>query len=189
MIEGSRALFRFASSRSLIRTQASRDALWSSAGDQYGVCGVGVRYTSSTAEVLSETHRHLASRQGHRQRGVCEWFTRVRRNRRQVSRRSWAEIDQYRAQPPANEEGDSTMSDELCNVAEGSFAIAFRDLGDPDADLKQAKAIEAARIIAELDGRGLSVREASKLSRASAQRTISRFRNADNIHLNARPAT
>ena len=36
----------------------------------------------------------------------------------------------------------------------------FRDLGDPDADLKQAKAILAARIVAALEDRGLSVRKA-----------------------------
>ncbi len=68
------------------------------------------------------------------------------------------------------------MSDEL-ELAEGSGNV-FRDLGDPDADLKQAKAIVAARIIAELDGRGLSVREASNLT-AFAAADFSRIRNAD----------
>ena len=37
----------------------------------------------------------------------------------------------------------------------------FRDLGDPQADLKQAKAILAARIIAALDERELTVRKAA----------------------------
>ncbi len=54
----------------------------------------------------------------------------------------------------------------------------FRDLDDPHADLKQAKAILAARIIAELDDRELSVRKASVLTRFAAA-DFSRIRNAD----------
>ncbi len=47
------------------------------------------------------------------------------------------------------------MSERDFELVEGSGNV-FRDLGDPDADLKQAKAILAARIIAVLDDRGLS---------------------------------
>jgi predicted XRE-type DNA-binding protein len=54
----------------------------------------------------------------------------------------------------------------------------FRDLGDPLADLKQAKAILAARIISVLDDRGLSVRGAASLTGFAAA-DFSRVRNAD----------
>ena len=68
------------------------------------------------------------------------------------------------------------MSDEF-ELVEGSGNI-FRDLGDPDADLKQAKAILAARIIAELDGRGLSMRKAADMTGFVAA-DFSRIRSAD----------
>ncbi len=68
------------------------------------------------------------------------------------------------------------MSDEF-ELVEGSGNV-FRDLGDSDADLKQAKAILAARIIAELDGRGISVRKASGMTGFAAA-DFSRIRNAD----------
>ena len=55
------------------------------------------------------------------------------------------------------------MNDEEFEVIEGSGNV-FRDFGDPDADLKQAKAILAARIIAVLDERGLSVRKAASMT-------------------------
>jgi hypothetical protein len=62
----------------------------------------------------------------------------------------------------------------------------FRDLGDPLADLKQAKAIEAARVISELDDRGLSVCgtasltgfEAADFSRVSLRTGASGSRSA-----------
>ena len=55
---------------------------------------------------------------------------------------------------------------------------AFGDFDDPRADLKQAKAILAARIIAALDEEGLSVREpAARTGFSSAD--LSRVRNAD----------
>ena len=54
----------------------------------------------------------------------------------------------------------------------------FRDFGDPEADLKQAKAVLAARIIAVLDDRGLAVREAASLTGFAAA-DFSRIRNAD----------
>lgn len=62
-------------------------------------------------------------------------------------------------------------------LVEGSGNV-FRDLGDPDADLKQAKAVLAARIIAVLDERGLSVREAAATGRFAAA-DFSRVRAAD----------
>lgn len=51
--------------------------------------------------------------------------------------------------------------------------MVFRDLGHPDADLKQAKAILAAP-----DDRGLSVRKTGALTRFAAA-DFSRIRNAD----------
>lgn len=51
------------------------------------------------------------------------------------------------------------MSENDFELIEGSGNV-FRDLDDPHADLKQAKAILAARIIMVLDDRGLSVRKA-----------------------------
>ena len=60
---------------------------------------------------------------------------------------------------------------------EGSGNV-FRDLGDPQADLKQAKAILAARIIAALDERELTVRKAASTTGFAAA-DFSRIRNAD----------
>lgn len=69
------------------------------------------------------------------------------------------------------------MSGSDFELVEGSGNV-FRDLGDPDADLKQAKAIVAARIVAVLEDRGLSVRKAGALTRFAAA-DFSRVRNAD----------
>ena len=69
------------------------------------------------------------------------------------------------------------MSENDFELVEGSGNV-FRDLGDPHADLKQAKAMLAARIIAVLDERGLSVRKAGALTRFAAA-DFSRIRNAD----------
>ena len=69
------------------------------------------------------------------------------------------------------------MSESDFESVEGSGNI-FRDLGDPDADLKQAKAILAARIVAVLDERGLSVRKAAALTRSAAADFL-RIGNAD----------
>lgn len=69
------------------------------------------------------------------------------------------------------------MSESDFELIEGSDNV-FRDLGDPDADLKQAKAVVAARIIAVLDNRGLTVRKAGALTRFAAA-DFSRIRNAD----------
>ena len=69
------------------------------------------------------------------------------------------------------------MSDEDFELIEGSGNV-FRDLGDPEADLKQAKAVLAARIIAVLDERGLGVRKAAGMTGFAAA-DYSRIRNAD----------
>jgi predicted XRE-type DNA-binding protein len=52
----------------------------------------------------------------------------------------------------------------------------FRDFGDPNADLEQARAILAAKIIGVLDRGKLSVREAQKLTGVAASE-FSRIRN------------
>ena len=60
----------------------------------------------------------------------------------------------------------------------GGSGNVFRDLGDADADLKQAKAVVAARIVKVLDEHGLSVRKAAAQTRFAAA-DFSRIRNAD----------
>ena len=69
------------------------------------------------------------------------------------------------------------MSEGDFELVEGSGDV-FRALGDPDADLKQAEAILAARVIAVLDNRGLSVRKAGALTLFAAG-DFSRIRNSD----------
>ena len=53
----------------------------------------------------------------------------------------------------------------------------FRDFGDPNPDLEQARAILAAKIIGVLDRRKLSVRTAEELTGVAASE-FSRIRNA-----------
>ena len=53
----------------------------------------------------------------------------------------------------------------------------FRDFGRGNADVQQARALLAARIIRTLDQRGLSTREAEKLTGVSHSE-FSRIRNA-----------
>ncbi len=67
------------------------------------------------------------------------------------------------------------MKDE--DLIEGSGNV-FRDFGDPEADLKQAKAILAARIIAVLDKRRLSALKAARMTGFAAA-DFSCVRNAD----------
>lgn len=69
------------------------------------------------------------------------------------------------------------MSEKDIELVHGSGNV-FRDFGDPQADLKQAKAVLAARIIAVLDDRGLAVRKAASLTGFAAA-DFSRIRNAD----------
>jgi predicted XRE-type DNA-binding protein len=52
----------------------------------------------------------------------------------------------------------------------------YRDFGRPDAGLAQARAIVAAKIIRILDQRGLSIREAGRLT-GIAHSEFSRIRN------------
>ena len=54
----------------------------------------------------------------------------------------------------------------------------FRDFDDPDADLKQAKAILAAQIIGVLDDRKLTATKAASLTSFAAA-DFSRLRKAD----------
>ena len=69
------------------------------------------------------------------------------------------------------------MSEDEFELVEGSGDV-FRDFGDPLADLKQAKAGLAARIIAVLDDGGLTVRKAAERTGFAAA-DFSRVRNAD----------
>jgi len=68
------------------------------------------------------------------------------------------------------------MSDEDFELVRGSGNV-FRDFGDMNADLEQARAILAAKIINVLDDRKLSVRAAEKLTGVAASE-FSRIRNA-----------
>ena len=54
----------------------------------------------------------------------------------------------------------------------------FRDLGRPDAELRQLKALLAAQIVLVLDELGLTVRKAQSITRIAAA-DFSRIRNAD----------
>jgi predicted XRE-type DNA-binding protein len=64
---------------------------------------------------------------------------------------------------------------EKLEVVRGSGNV-FRDFGDPNADLEQAHAILAAKIIGVLDRRKLSVRAAESLTGVAASE-FSRIRN------------
>ncbi len=67
------------------------------------------------------------------------------------------------------------MSDDL-EFVRGSGNV-FRDFGDANPDLEQARAILAAKIIGVLDERKLSVRAAEDLTAVAASE-FSRIRNA-----------
>ena len=67
------------------------------------------------------------------------------------------------------------MKDDM-KVVRGSGNV-FRDFGKPNADLEQARAILAAKIIDVLDGRKLTARAAEKLT-GVAHTDLSRIRNA-----------
>jgi predicted XRE-type DNA-binding protein len=68
------------------------------------------------------------------------------------------------------------VKDELETV-HGSGNV-FRDFGHPDADIRRAKAIPAARIVGIFDDRALSIRKAEKVTGFAAA-DFSRIRNAD----------
>jgi len=65
---------------------------------------------------------------------------------------------------------------EQLDLVRGSGNV-FGDLGVPNADLEQARAVLAAKIIGVFDKRKLSVRAAEKLTRVAAAE-FSRIRNA-----------
>ena len=71
----------------------------------------------------------------------------------------------------------SEHDEEPLELIHGSGNV-WRDLGDPDADVKHTKAVLAARIIGALDNRRLSVRAAQKETGFSAA-DFSRVRNSD----------
>ncbi len=68
------------------------------------------------------------------------------------------------------------MNENDFELVQGSGNV-FRDFDDPHADLKQAKAILAAKIIAVLDERDLTVRKAANMTGFAAA-DFSRIRNA-----------
>lgn len=69
------------------------------------------------------------------------------------------------------------MSDDDFELVRGTGNV-FRDLGEPDADIKQAKALLAVQIIGALDGQELSTRQAGNLTGFAAA-DFSRIRTAD----------
>jgi len=68
-----------------------------------------------------------------------------------------------------------TTADDDMELVHGSGNL-FRDLGRPNADLEQARAILAAKIIGVLDEHGLSPRQAHELTGVS-EADFSRIRN------------
>ena len=66
------------------------------------------------------------------------------------------------------------MNDDL-ELVHGSGNV-FRDFGSPDADLEQARALLAAKIIAVLDERGLGAQAAAAMTGVAASE-FSRIRN------------
>jgi predicted XRE-type DNA-binding protein len=69
------------------------------------------------------------------------------------------------------------MSDDDFDIVRGSGNV-FRDLGHPDADREQLRALLAARIIGVLDERKLTVRAAHELTGIAAA-DFSRIRRAN----------
>ncbi|MFQ5482556.1 MAG: helix-turn-helix domain-containing protein [Nitrospinaceae bacterium] len=67
--------------------------------------------------------------------------------------------------------------DEKLEITRGSGNV-FRDVGFPNPDVEQAKAVLSAEIIKALDSRKLSVRKAQALTKVQAA-DFSRIRNAD----------
>lgn len=65
---------------------------------------------------------------------------------------------------------------ETLDLIHGSGNV-FRDLGQSEADLRQAKAVLAAAILRALDARGLTVRQAAERTGFAAA-DFSRVRNA-----------
>ena len=74
-------------------------------------------------------------------------------------------------------EREMTKAEDDFEIVRGSGNI-FRDIGEPDADVKQAKAFLAARIIGILDDRKLSTRQAGKAAGVDQSEFV-RIRNAN----------
>jgi len=68
------------------------------------------------------------------------------------------------------------VSDDDCEMIHGSGNV-FRDLGMPNPEVEQLKAILAAKIVAVLEGQNLSVRRAQEISGFAAA-DFSRVRRA-----------
>ncbi len=68
------------------------------------------------------------------------------------------------------------MSKDSIELVRGSGNV-YRDFGRPNADLEQARALIAAKIVHILDERGLSTRDAEKLT-GVAHSEFSRIRGA-----------
>jgi predicted XRE-type DNA-binding protein len=66
---------------------------------------------------------------------------------------------------------------DMLGIVKGTGNV-FRDLGKPDAELRQLKALLAAEIVRALDELGLTVRKAGSLTGIAAA-DFSRIRNAD----------
>jgi predicted XRE-type DNA-binding protein len=71
--------------------------------------------------------------------------------------------------------GEAAMSDDM-EIIRGSGNV-FRDLGHPDADREQLRALLAAKIIGVLDDRKLAVRAAHEVTGVAAA-DFSRIRKA-----------
>lgn len=71
----------------------------------------------------------------------------------------------------------STRKTAKLGTVRGSGNV-FRDLGRPDAELRQFKALLAAEIVRALDEHGLTVRKAQSVTGIAAA-DFSRLRNAD----------
>jgi len=69
------------------------------------------------------------------------------------------------------------VRDKEFDIIRGSGNV-YQDFGDPDADVKQLKAILAAAIIRSLDRQGMTVRKAHAQTGIAAA-DFSRIRNAD----------
>jgi len=67
-------------------------------------------------------------------------------------------------------------TDDDCELVHGSGNV-YRDLGRPDADVRQTKALLAAQIIGVLDDEGLSTRKAEERTGVN-HADFTRIRNA-----------
>ena len=69
------------------------------------------------------------------------------------------------------------MTERKLEIVRGTGNV-FRDLGQPDAELRQFKALLAAEIVLALDERSLTVRKAESVTKIAAA-DFSRIRNAN----------